>query len=52
MIRDIATGKRNGQEDGKKSEKIEIARKMKNKNVPISEIIEFTGLAKEEIEKL
>ncbi len=34
--------------DGKK----EIAKKMKQKNIPIGEIVELTGLSKEEIEKL
>ena len=29
-----------------------IAKKMKAKNIPIEEIIELTGLSKEEIEKI
>lgn len=37
---------------GKKKEKIEIAKKMLEKNMPIEEIIELTGLTKEEIENL
>ena len=36
----------------KKEKSIEIAKKMKNANKAIEEIIEFTGLTKEEIEKL
>lgn len=36
----------------KKSSKIEIAKKMKNKNMAISEIIELTGLTEEEIKNL
>ena len=52
MIRDIAMEKKNGLEDGKKNEKIEIAKKMKAKNMKIDEIAEVTGLTKEEIEKL
>ena len=44
--------KKNGQEDGRKNEKIEIAKKMKIKNMKINEISEITGLTKEEIEKL
>ena len=46
-----ARGKK-GFADGKKEEKIEIAKKMKQKNIPIDEIAELTGLSKEEIEKL
>ncbi len=45
-------GVERGMEQGSKQEKIEIARKMINKNKEISEIIEFTGLSKEEIESL
>ena len=44
--------KKNGQEDGKKNEKIEIAKKMKENNIDIETIIKCTGLTKEEIEKL
>ena len=36
----------------KKNGKEKIAKKMKDSNKPIDEIIEFTGLTKEEIEKL
>ena len=42
----------NGQKDGKKNEKIEIAKKMKKDNVDIETIIKYTNLTKEEIEKL
>lgn len=35
-----------------KKGKMEVAKKMKAKNMPIDEIIELTGLTKEEIEKL
>ena len=41
-----------GEARGKKQNQIEIAKKMLNKNKPIEEIIEFTGLTKEEIERL
>ena len=41
-----------GVEHGMEQKEIEIARKMLNKNKEISEIIEFTGLSKEEIESL
>jgi predicted transposase/invertase (TIGR01784 family) len=44
--------KRKMYEDGKKEKEIEIAKKMLNKNKPIEEIIEFTGLTKEEVENL
>ena len=37
---------------GRKEEKLENARKMKEKNIPIETIIEITGLTKEEIEEL
>jgi predicted transposase/invertase (TIGR01784 family) len=45
-------GYRQGVEDGIKENKKEIAKKMLEKNKPIDEIIEFTGLSKEEIEQL
>ena len=38
--------------NGKQQEKIEIARKMLRKGIKIDEIVEFTGLTNEEIEKL
>jgi predicted transposase/invertase (TIGR01784 family) len=41
-----------GKEQGSKEEKISMAKKMLNKDEPIEKIIEFTGLTKEEIEKL
>ena len=44
-------GKKAGIEKGVKLEKIEIARKLKSK-YSIEEIIEITGLTKEEIVKL
>ena len=37
---------------GKKEGKIEVARKLLNKKIPIKDIEEVTGLSKEEIEKL
>lgn len=40
------------EEHGKKEEKIEIAKKMLKSNYKVEEIIELTGLSKEEIEKL
>ena len=45
-------GMKEGRKEGEKQKQIEIAKKMLNKNKPIEEIIEFTGLTKEEIERL
>jgi len=52
FLRDVDAKIYVSKEEGKKQEKIEIAQKMKLKNKPIEEIIEFTGLSKEEIEQL
>ena len=41
-----------GVDKGRKEKELEIAKKMKDKGVKIDEIIEFTGLTKEEIENL
>ena len=38
--------------EGEKNNSIEIAKKMKNKGISITEIIELTGLTEEEIKKL
>ena len=54
------TGRKEGLEEGEKlgfekginQNKIETAKKMKLKNIDISDIIDITGLTKEEIEKL
>ena len=46
------TGYSKGKEDGVKIRSKEIAKKMKEKNKPLEEIIELIGLTKEEIEKL
>ncbi len=40
------------EEEGKRQKQLEIAKKMKDNNKPIEEIIELTELSKEEIEKL
>ena len=47
-----AIGKSIGESIGKISAKIEIAKKMKQKNISIDQIIELTELTKDEIEKL
>ena len=41
-----------GLSEGKKETTLKIAKKMKAKNMPIEEIMELTGLSKEEIEKI
>ncbi len=48
----IAEGKILGLSEGKRENSIEIAKKMLNKDRPIEEISEITGLTKEEILKL
>ena len=45
-------GIKEGVTEGRKKERIENAKKMKEKNIPIETIVEITGLTKEEIEKL
>lgn len=45
-------GRAEGKTEGETSKAKEIAKKLKDKNMPIDEIIELTGLTKEEIEKL
>jgi predicted transposase/invertase (TIGR01784 family) len=47
-----ARGRAEGRSEGKQKEKIEIAKKMIAKDKPVEEISEFTGLSKEEIEKI
>ena len=41
-----------GEASGRAAEKIEMARAMKNDKEPIDKIIKYTGLSKEEIEKI
>lgn len=45
-------GIKEGENQGKEKSKKEIAKKMKEKNIPIDTIIEVTGLSKEEVTKL
>ena len=49
---DYNSGMDYAKEQGKKENKIEVARKMKAKNIDIDTIVEITELTKEEIEKL
>ena len=44
--------KREGFEDGRAAEKLEMAKAMKADNEPVEKIIRYTGLSAEEIEKL
>ena len=48
----VETAREEGREEGKMEEKIETAKKLKIKGWKDEEIIEFTGLTKEEVEKL
>ena len=45
-------GRKEGSQEGQIAERFEIAKKMKNKNMPVEEIIELTELTKEEIERI
>ena len=45
-------GKREGKIEGSNEEKIKIAKKLLDKNMPIEQIIEITELTKEEISKI
>jgi len=47
-----AEGPAEGEQKGKLESKQKIAKKLKEKNMAIDEIIEITELSKEEIEKL
>ena len=51
-IRDYVTNMEGAKEEGEKNKTIEIAKKMKKKGMIINDIIEITGLTKEEIQKL
>ena len=48
----LEKGESIGLAKGKKEMTLKIAKKMKAKNMPIKEIMELTGLSKEEIEKI
>ncbi len=52
MQKGIQKGRVEGRAEGRYNQKIEIAKKMLLKNKNIEEIIDFTDLTKEEIEKL
>ena len=48
----LAIRKKEGKEEGRREQQIEMAKKMLEKNKPIEEIMEFTELTKEEIENI
>ena len=48
----MINAKNEGEKQGAKKEKIEIAKKMLKENVPIETIAKFTDLTEEEIKKL
>ena len=48
----LAKGEKIGEERGKIEGKLNLAKKLKSKNMPIDEIIELTGLTEDEILKL
>ena len=52
FLEDQEVQTRAAREEGLSEGKKEIAKKMKAKNMPIEEIMELTGLSKEEIEKI
>ena len=45
-------GRQEGREEGERKKAIETAKKMKNDGVEINIIMKYTGLSREEIEKL
>ena len=52
LVNSIETAEQDGEEKGKRKEKIEIAKKCLQKGMGIEDISELTGLSKEEIENL
>ena len=50
--RDEISGLNGARREGKRETQLEVAKKMKEKNIDINLIIEITGLTKEEVEKL
>ena len=48
----LAEGEKNGRKAGQLEAKIETAKKMLAKNIPVEVVIECTGLPLEEVEKL
>ena len=52
MAKGLEKGLKKGLEKGHKDEKLEIAKKMKQKGMELATIIELTDLSKEEVENL
>ena len=48
----LKEGIEKGLEEGSMKEKINLAKKMKTKNMPLDDIIELTGLTKEKLEEI
>ena len=48
----LAEGKIEGEKFGRKAEKLEMAKNMLKKSIPLNDIIEITSLTKNEIEAL
>ena len=48
----LEEGRREGKIEGKVEGKLEVAKKMLKKNIDINEIMEITGLSKDEINKI
>ncbi len=48
----LSNAERKGQEEGRREEKLDVARKLMGMGLPIEKIMEGTGLTREEIEKL
>ena len=49
---DYNSGMKKARDEGRTEEKIEVARNMKADGEPVEKIMRYTGLTKEEIEKL
>ena len=45
-------GEKIGEQRGEKKSKLEVAKKMLKKKIPVLDIIEFTGLSKEELAEI
>ena len=48
----IGHARREGIKEGQKEKQLEVAKKLKEKNIDVTIIVEATGLTKEEVEKL
>jgi predicted transposase/invertase (TIGR01784 family) len=48
----IQKGRQEGWQEGRYEEKRAMAKRMKSKGMPLSEVAEITGLSEEEVQKL